>query len=199
MFAGTKSIEAVVVKHVRACLDCTAVSFDSYTAGVVEHYLKSVPVPQRSFEVASGGDAFADNRANSKKLGRYFSPEHDLKLPAVLLPSLIEGLVEPHRSACRTEVVELIMPERVSVENLPDEMVIAQGMAKEAGEALSNFLGLLPGGLGDDSVHALERCKVELNQAMQATRNALAAVNAELEARTGRGSTVAPITTRGRR
>lgn len=180
-----RSIEAVLIKHVRACMDHSALSFDSYTAAVVEHYLATVPAPQRSFDVAAGGDAFADTRANAKKLGRYFSPGHDLKLPAVLVPSLIEALVDPHRGRCRTEVVELIMPERVSSAVLTSELAAAQALAKEAGEGLAAFVGLLEGGLGNDALAALEGCRVELGQALQAARQAHALVADEIAARTG--------------
>lgn len=193
MQTPARSIEAVLIKYVRECLDRSSLSFDSFAAAVVEHYLAAVPAPQRSFEVAAGGDAFADTRANSKKLGRYFSPAHDLKLPAVLVPSLIEALCEPYRGACCTAVVELIMPERVAAGQLQSEMVAAKGMAKEAGEALAAFVGLLDGGLGNDPLASLEDCKLELAQALSATRQALLLVTHELEARTGRGAVVVSL------
>lgn len=178
------SVDGVVRDAIERNLRNTALSFDSYTARVVDHYLKTIPVNQRTYPVNVSGDVFADNRLNSRKLARTINLDGDLRMPAVLLPSLLAALDEPWRSDAQTAVANLLSPRKLHAVHAPELPLDSfQRLLKENNEALSSFMAVARDGFSDDTTVSLMDARVQLLQLMDAAERAVGLLNDELAVR----------------
>ena len=180
------SLETLIRDAVRHCISKTNLSFDSYAAGVREHYLDNVPEAQQTFTVPQSGDIYSDCRKLSKKLDRYFSFDAELKLPVVLLPSLIAAMPDPYKKNTITKVFELIDKTEITTTGDHSTKQVMNSLMKESNEALQAYLKIAWNGLADDSVEELNEAKVELLQLMDEAEKALGLINGELESRSNK-------------
>lgn len=157
-------------------------SFDSYTAAVIDHYLKTVQAEQQTMNWRHGGDAYEDTRLNSRQLVKFFNPADARRIPAELVPSLVQALPEPWRGQLATQLCQLLKPEPMGA-NAGDPLLVLQRMMKESNEGMQSFLALASDGLGNDSDQDLEITLAELIQAREAIEAGMALINAEKQRR----------------
>jgi hypothetical protein len=177
-------INKIIKTAVTEAIAKTSLSFDSYTAAFVDHYVSTVAEADREFEVKQTGDAYRDVVNNSRKLGRYFSPEKEgiLRLPTVCIPSLIAALPEPWRGNVQTAVCELIKPTQLESAQ-GDAYAAAIDIVKEHGEALNAYLLVAKDGLKNDADADLIAARVQLLQSVEAAQHAIAMIDDELKSR----------------
>lgn len=179
-----RSVDGVVREAIHQNIHSTNLSFNSYTARVMEHYARTVPAEQRSVEINDTGDAYESLKRFSNKLSRCISIDGDTHLPAVLVPALIACLDEPWQHDCRTAVLNLIFPERLQ-EPGKDAHPLDQlaSLAQEHSEAVQAYLAVARDGFDNDSEAALMHAFNQLQQARDVMQNMMAMLDSELQKR----------------
>lgn len=178
------SLDGLITEAIHQNIRQAGLVFETYAARVTEHYMKHVPPAQQTCKLASGGDSFADMRANGKKLGRMINLDGDLRIPAVLVPSFIAALDEPWRSDIETAVCQQIASDRFQVTALQREPLEALShLLKEQGEAAQAFLSIAHDGIANDSADELLNARTQLLQSRDAEAAVLALIDAELSRR----------------
>ena len=178
------AVDGLITEAIHQSLRQTGLSLELYSQRVVEHYRRTVPARQQSSKFVESGDAFSDMRSNAKKLGRMLNLGGDLRIPAVLVPSLVSALDEPWRSDLQTAVCQLIAPKQfqaASAERAPLDALSV--MLKEQGEAAQSFLAIAGDGLGNDAADDLLNARTQLLQSRDAEAKVLALIDAELSRR----------------
>jgi hypothetical protein len=179
------AVDGLVTDAIHQNLRQKGLSLELYSQRVVEHYRETVPASQQSSKFVASADPFNDMRSNAKKLGRMLNLGGDLRIPAVLLPSLIAALDEPWRSDVATATCQRIAPSafKRSAATSFDPLDAFSQLVKEQGEALQAFLNVARNGLADDAAEALLDARTQLIQAKKAEADALALIDAELDRR----------------
>lgn len=177
-----RALDMLVREAVMDCINTTSLSFDSYVARLTDHYRAKVPKPQQSFNFSEGDDVYENVRKASKKLARYFSVNTTLKLPAVLVPSMVNALPDPWRASTITAIQELLKPTLGNPTNDNPQQVIASLM-EDSHSAIDAFLAVSWNGLESHSSDELRGARLELAHLIDKARDALGSIDKELENR----------------
>ena len=149
----------------------------AYCAGTeVQHNVDPV------FKVPRNEEDYDDAAKHwSHQIDKFFSSQESVKLPYSFGDYLVMALDEEYRKQC---LVELDRKRRTIVGRVApadgDILESVQATIKETSEAIAHLVALAPGGLGDDSDSELLRARQELQEAISAMQNGLAALNGEL-------------------
>ena len=189
MPTGQHELDVLIRDVVADNIRHTNLSFDSYVARVTDYYFNHVPACERSFNFPCTGDAWENNRKAAKKLQRYFSIDTDLKIPAVLIFSLVSALDDPWRSNLVTKITETFKRSCGSgTDDSPQSAM--DNLMKESNDALSAFLSLAWDGLENDSLEQLQAVRIEIVQLVDSARNVLGLIDRELD---NRSPTLKPV------
>jgi len=131
-------------------------------------------------------DADLDDAAKqwAHQIDKFFSPYETVKLPYSFGDYLVMALDEEYRKQClveldrkRRSIIGQVNPEE------GDMLASVQDTIKETSEAIAHLVALAPGGLSDDTDHALLRGRQELLEAIGSMQHGLAQLDNELSNR----------------
>lgn len=94
----------VIARFVDGYIRTSAVSWETYSQAVADHYAAHVPLEKRSIKFHAGGDGYKDMRANGQIIKRIVHDE--VRMPVEIEESLVEALPGEHKRNCKTALAQ---------------------------------------------------------------------------------------------
>ncbi|MDY6979371.1 MAG: hypothetical protein SV201_05780 [Pseudomonadota bacterium] len=153
-------IARLIDEHIRV----SAVSWETYSQAVVDHYHTQVPDVRRGIKFHAGGDAYKDMRANAQIIKRIVHDE--VRMPVELEESLVEALPVEWNQRCKKELANrfgLLAARIPDPEHRTDVQGIS-GLLRESADVMDAIAPMLADGVIDENDMPLaKRALQEIN------------------------------------